>query len=100
MIVTPDWEDVVTKRRAGPGAVGPVGAPGPVVLVAVDDAAGATNAVIAAALSGEPQLRLRDGRAQVPRLDRLHPAASSSQARPLDPDGTVLITGGTERSRR
>ncbi|GHH30771.1 polyketide synthase [Streptomyces rubradiris] len=95
VIVTPDGEDVVTSAVRGLVRSAQSEHPGRFVLVAVDDAAGATNAVIAAALSGEPQLRLRDGRAQVPRLDRLHPAASSSQARPLDPDGTVLITGGT-----
>ncbi|WP_418346739.1 SDR family NAD(P)-dependent oxidoreductase [Streptomyces fodineus] len=42
----------------------------------------------------EPQLAIRDGRLLAPRLGRA-PAGRSDEVRPLDPDGTVLITGGT-----
>ncbi|HEY0936818.1 MAG TPA: beta-ketoacyl reductase, partial [Trebonia sp.] len=41
----------------------------------------------------EPQLAVRGGRLLAPRLERV-PAATAA-LRPLDPDGTVLITGGT-----
>jgi acyl transferase domain-containing protein/thioesterase domain-containing protein/acyl carrier protein len=42
----------------------------------------------------EPQLAVRGGRVLAPRLARV-PAGSTDRTRPLDPDGTVLITGGT-----
>ncbi|MER5867394.1 type I polyketide synthase [Kitasatospora sp. NPDC002040] len=44
--------------------------------------------------SGEPQLAVRDGRVHVPRLARVTlPETDDSQ--PWNPEGTVLITGGT-----
>ncbi|MFB4312438.1 type I polyketide synthase, partial [Actinomadura sp. GTD37] len=43
--------------------------------------------------TGEPELRLRDGRLTAPRVARS--AAQPEQARPFDLDATVLITGGT-----
>ncbi|REE94796.1 type I polyketide synthase [Thermomonospora umbrina] len=47
----------------------------------------------AAVLSDEPQLAVRDGRLHIPRLVTV---AADAEERPgLDPDGTVLITGGT-----
>ncbi|MGW4057242.1 type I polyketide synthase [Amycolatopsis sp. NPDC004747] len=62
--------------------------PGRIVLADLDD-----QAVLPAVLaSGEPQVRVRNGVASVPRLARATPARD---ARPLDPRGTVLITGGT-----
>ena len=49
---------------------------------------------IAAALAtGEPQLALRDGALYVPRLARI--TDTKAKATPFDPNGTVLITGGT-----
>nr|WP_162293072.1 type I polyketide synthase [Actinophytocola xinjiangensis] len=42
--------------------------------------------------TGEPQLSLREGRPHAARLVRARPAASTAA---WDPDGTVLITGGT-----
>ncbi|SDT81653.1 pimaricinolide synthase PimS1 [Streptomyces sp. TLI_053] len=67
--------------------------PGRIVLVDTDGT-GASEAVLAAAVAGgEPQLALREGRARVPRLARV--AASDVEARAWDPEGTVLITGGT-----
>ncbi|MET8044687.1 type I polyketide synthase, partial [Micromonospora sp. NPDC005215] len=67
--------------------------PDRVVLLDIDDAAGSRAAVSGALASGEPQLALRDGRGYVPRLV---PAATVPAAPlPFDPDGTILITGGT-----
>ncbi|MGW1958625.1 acyltransferase domain-containing protein, partial [Streptomyces sp. NPDC001920] len=58
---------------------------------------------LAAALgSGEPQLALRDGTVLVPRLARVPAPVTAARTAPdhdvprsLDPEGTVLITGGT-----
>nr|WP_170109960.1 type I polyketide synthase [Streptomyces phaeoluteigriseus] len=64
-------------------------------LVLVDLDPDATAEQLAAALaSGEPQVAVRAGTLRVPRLG---PAAPGTDADPtrLDPDGTVLITGGT-----
>ncbi|MFE7564217.1 type I polyketide synthase [Kitasatospora sp. NPDC057500] len=47
----------------------------------------------AAAAAGEPQLALRRGRFLVPRLAPAGPAEETPS--PFDPDGTVLVTGGT-----
>ena len=53
------------------------------------------ESVIAAALaSGEPEVALRDGQLYVPRLSRMA-AAPGEQGPEFDPEGTVLITGGT-----
>jgi acyl transferase domain-containing protein/acyl carrier protein len=57
------------------------------VLVDADD----DEHVATAVGTGEPQVAVRDGELFVPRLVR---AAQAGQAT-LDPDGTVLITGGT-----
>src|SRR5262249_17118563 len=43
---------------------------------------------------GEPQIALRRGTLYVPRLAWMG-AASDAPVRPLNPEGTVLITGGT-----
>ncbi|MET7687316.1 type I polyketide synthase [Streptomyces sp. NPDC005483] len=54
----------------------------------------ATPAALDAALrTGEPQLAVHDGTVLVPRLVTTGPASAAPPA--LDPDGTVLITGGT-----
>ncbi|WP_320065551.1 type I polyketide synthase [Micromonospora sp. RTGN7] len=66
--------------------------PGRIVLADLDDAS--RSVLPAVLLSGEPQLRVRDGVATVPRLARVSPDVAGER-RPLDPDGTVLITGGT-----
>ena len=59
--------------------------PGRFVLIDGDD-------IEAALASGEPEVAVRDGKVLVPRL-----VAATPQARDLgwDPDGTVLVTGGT-----
>jgi acyl transferase domain-containing protein len=54
------------------------------------------GAAILAALAGaEPQVLLRDGDILGPRLARVPAPAGPEPAPPFDPDGTVLITGGT-----
>ncbi|MFG2209039.1 type I polyketide synthase, partial [Streptomyces sp. NPDC048638] len=65
--------------------------PGRIVLLDTDD--GSLPAVHAALATGHPQMALRDGRVRVPRLVR--PDTSGWVRRRIDPDGTVLITGGT-----
>ncbi|MFV2098692.1 SDR family NAD(P)-dependent oxidoreductase [Micromonospora sp. LOL_014] len=65
--------------------------PGRIVLVDADEpGTGLLPAVVAA---GEPQAAVRAGRVHVPRLERCRPAGATGPR--LDPDGTVLITGGT-----
>ncbi|WP_121825340.1 type I polyketide synthase [Streptomyces rapamycinicus] len=68
--------------------------PGRFVLIDVDGAEESESALAAAIASGEPQLALRSGVAYGPRLTRVA-AAGTGAAAPLDPQGTVLITGGT-----
>nr|AXL05851.1 AMP-dependent synthetase [uncultured bacterium] len=63
--------------------------PGRIVLADLDD----TSVLPAVLHSGEPQVRMRDGVATAPRLARV--PSPDTPRRPLDPDGTVLITGGT-----
>ncbi|MEV6730901.1 type I polyketide synthase [Streptomyces sp. NPDC051364] len=73
--------------------------PDRIVLADLDDVS--RSALAAVVLSGEPQLRVREGVAEVPRLVRVPVSQdrSASEAgphpRPLDTEGTVLITGGT-----
>ncbi|MFJ8747568.1 type I polyketide synthase, partial [Embleya sp. NPDC127516] len=57
----------------------------------------AASALAAALATDEPQIALRAGTVLVPRLTRLtpNPAPDAPTARPLDPNGTILITGGT-----
>ncbi|MEU3352364.1 thioester reductase domain-containing protein [Streptomyces sp. NPDC037389] len=64
------------------------------------DADTSDHALLAsAALSGEPQLALRGGELRVPRLARAEeapvPPLPASRGSGPDPDGTVLVTGGT-----
>ncbi|MEO3768214.1 SDR family NAD(P)-dependent oxidoreductase [Streptomyces sp. B5E4] len=68
--------------------------PGRITLIDTDDpAADPTPHIEAALVLDEPQLALRDGRPLVPRLARHTPPAGDTLT--LDPEGTVLITGGT-----
>ncbi|MET9453382.1 type I polyketide synthase, partial [Streptomyces cinerochromogenes] len=50
---------------------------------------------LAAAEAGEPQLALRGTTLRAPRLVRAAPARPDTEHAGWDPDGTVLITGGT-----
>ncbi|HEV2637464.1 MAG TPA: SDR family NAD(P)-dependent oxidoreductase [Actinocrinis sp.] len=74
--------------------------PGRFVLVDLDEAPESEAALEAAVATGEPQLAIRAGAVRIPVLTRTDaaPAAApdpATPARALDPDGTVLITGGT-----
>ncbi|MGX1632352.1 SDR family NAD(P)-dependent oxidoreductase, partial [Streptomyces albidoflavus] len=97
---------VVTRRAAGPDADDLANAPlwgmvrsaqaehpGRFVLLDLDDHEESCRALPAALASGEDQLVLRAGTVRVPRLTRIAPAAT--EAPPLDPDGTALVTGAT-----
>ncbi|MFJ9113467.1 type I polyketide synthase, partial [Streptomyces sp. NPDC102283] len=68
--------------------------PGRVVLVDLDGRADAADLLPAALTTDEPQLAVRGGVLHVPRLVRAVRAGGRG-AVGLDPDGTVLITGGT-----
>ncbi|MEV4615454.1 SDR family NAD(P)-dependent oxidoreductase [Kitasatospora sp. NPDC049258] len=68
--------------------------PGRIVLVDTDGDPASEQALAAAVATGEPQLALREGRIRVPRLARAE-VPEVGTARPWNPDGTVLITGGT-----
>ncbi|TDC71073.1 type I polyketide synthase, partial [Streptomyces hainanensis] len=66
------------------------------VLVDLDDDEASLRALPAALRSGEPQLAIRGGTVHVPRLARIPAAQADADASvDLDPDGTVLVTGGT-----
>ncbi|MFG2533156.1 SDR family NAD(P)-dependent oxidoreductase, partial [Streptomyces sp. NPDC048516] len=79
--------------------------PGRCVLLDTDTGGTGTDGTVArveldgpavAALTGdEPQVALRGGRVLVPRLTRDIGKSALSVPRGLDPEGTVLITGGT-----
>ncbi|MFE7562076.1 SDR family NAD(P)-dependent oxidoreductase [Kitasatospora sp. NPDC057500] len=73
--------------------------PGRILTVRHDGTAASRRAVpaaVRAAVSdGEPEVRLRDGTALVPRLVRAAPAAPAGFLDGVPLDGTVLITGGT-----
>ncbi|XBQ38175.1 SDR family NAD(P)-dependent oxidoreductase [Streptomyces rapamycinicus] len=68
--------------------------PGRFVLVESDDDALAPDQLAAAVGLDEPRLRISDGRFEAPRLTRTHAAEPESE-KVWDPDGTVLITGGS-----
>lgn len=67
--------------------------PGRVVLVDVDGRPESLRMLQAAVATGEPQLRLRDGRMTALRLAALGDADGAGVS--FGTDGTVLITGGT-----
>ncbi|MFH8371872.1 type I polyketide synthase, partial [Streptomyces sp. NPDC018031] len=73
--------------------------PGRFALVDLDGETGSRAALPAAVGCGEPQLAIRAGVVLVPRLARAAAAgdgpARDAAARRIDPDGTVLVTGGT-----
>ncbi|MFD9961350.1 SDR family NAD(P)-dependent oxidoreductase [Amycolatopsis sp. NPDC058986] len=66
--------------------------PGRLVVADVDDHEASRRALVTALGTGEPELALREGKAFAPRLDRTTPGGTATG---LDPEGTVLITGGT-----
>uniref|UniRef100_UPI000A78BD33 SDR family NAD(P)-dependent oxidoreductase n=1 Tax=Streptomyces sp. NBRC 109706 TaxID=1550035 RepID=UPI000A78BD33 len=68
--------------------------PGRFALVDLDGTPSSRAALPGALSLGEPQLALRDGALAVPRLVRQE-AAGGGGPLAFDPEGTVLITGGT-----
>ncbi|WP_394848508.1 SDR family NAD(P)-dependent oxidoreductase [Pendulispora brunnea] len=67
-----------------------------IALIDLDASETSLRALPAAIASGFPQLALRDGMASSPELGRPSGGSpGSSAARPFDPEGTVLVTGGT-----
>ncbi|MDX3580038.1 type I polyketide synthase, partial [Streptomyces sp. FL07-04A] len=73
--------------------------PGRIVLLDLDGSPASAHAVPAAVARAlaqdEPHLALRQAVAYAPRLAPGAPADESAPPRPLDPDGTVLVTGAT-----
>ncbi|MGH3755281.1 MAG: SDR family NAD(P)-dependent oxidoreductase, partial [Pseudonocardiaceae bacterium] len=67
--------------------------PDRLVLLDIDDQDSSYRVLPAALASGEPQLAVRAGVVRIPRLAPLASSAPESAPR-LDPQGTVLITGG------
>ncbi|MET9267439.1 SDR family NAD(P)-dependent oxidoreductase [Amycolatopsis sp. NPDC004079] len=96
-------EDRLVVTTAGPDPVnaavwGLVNAaaaeyPGKITAVGLDAPMPADEILNLVGGNTEPQLTIRDG---VPHAFRIRPAAVRT-ARPIDPSGTVLITGGTGR---
>ncbi|MGV9298035.1 SDR family NAD(P)-dependent oxidoreductase [Amycolatopsis sp. NPDC003676] len=90
---------VVTANATGPASAAALGIaaaaeyPGKVTVVDLDTPMPADEVLALVGGHTEPQLALRDG---VPHALRIRPAAVRT-ARPIDPSGTVLITGGTGR---
>ncbi|MFE6972378.1 SDR family NAD(P)-dependent oxidoreductase [Streptomyces sp. NPDC057682] len=66
--------------------------PGRFVLLDLEDDAPSPRTLAAALASGEPELAVRGGKVLAPRLARSSAAGGDT---PWDPEGTVLITGGT-----
>ncbi|EFL26033.1 modular polyketide synthase [Streptomyces himastatinicus ATCC 53653] len=69
--------------------------PGRFVLVDVDGSHESAQALPAAVASGEPQLAIRAGVVSTPRLSRVPVEPEADDARGLDPEGTVLVTGAS-----
>ncbi|MFB7919463.1 type I polyketide synthase, partial [Streptomyces sp. NPDC056061] len=68
--------------------------PGQFLLLDVDGDA-SLAAIPGALASDEPELALRAGTAYAPRLARTGTEKGAGRAKPIDPEGTVLITGAT-----
>ncbi|MGX1885812.1 thioester reductase domain-containing protein [Streptomyces sp. NPDC055287] len=69
--------------------------PGRIVLIDTDGAPESQAALPAALALGEAQSALREGKAFRPRLQRLSGTVGAYPAASWNPEGTVLITGGT-----
>nr|ALI94183.1 AslE [Streptomyces sp. XZQH4] len=73
--------------------------PGRVILVDTDGTEASARRLPDVIASGQPQAALRRGAVMVPRLVKAA-APADGPGRPLNPEGTVLITGGTGRLGR
>ncbi|WP_345660027.1 SDR family NAD(P)-dependent oxidoreductase, partial [Streptomyces iranensis] len=67
--------------------------PGRFILVESDDDSLTPDQLAATVGLDEPRLRISDGRYEVPRLTRITPGPPTDET--WDPDGTVLVTGGS-----
>ncbi|WKE67779.1 type I polyketide synthase [Streptomyces sp. WP-1] len=84
---TPVWGLVRSALREHPGRF---------ALIDVDEHPGSWAALPALLAAPMPEAAVRRGAVYVPKLVRLADAAPESlRRRPLDPEGTVLVTGGT-----
>jgi NAD(P)-dependent dehydrogenase (short-subunit alcohol dehydrogenase family)/acyl carrier protein len=69
--------------------------PGRFTLLEIDDQQSSWDALPAALVDDEPELRIRAGMVSVPRLARVGaPTSEPDERRSWDRNGTVLITGG------
>jgi acyl transferase domain-containing protein/acyl carrier protein len=68
--------------------------PGRFGLIDLDRSDASSGSLAGALASEEPQLALREGTLHAPRLAR-RKTTDAETPRPFDPEGTVLITGGT-----
>jgi acyl transferase domain-containing protein len=109
-LTQPPWVSsrlvVVTGGAMGPGATDPVGAavcglvrsaqseePDRILLVDLDGAPESVAALPAVVTGAEPQVAIRAGRVLVPRLGQVTRDFDAPIV--LEPEGTVLVTGGT-----
>ncbi|MEU1689918.1 SDR family NAD(P)-dependent oxidoreductase [Micromonospora sp. NPDC005707] len=93
-VATRAGEDVDLPTAALWGLVRSAQAENPDRIVLVDADAAGEELVAAAAATGLPQLAIRDGGLLAPRVSRVTTTAEHPVPE-LDPEGTVLITGGT-----
>ena len=71
--------------------------PGRFGVIDIDDVSQGLGPALGLLVDGEPDVRVRDGRASVPRLE-VAPGpdiASTDDVDRIDPDRTIVITGGT-----
>ncbi|UUY52494.1 SDR family NAD(P)-dependent oxidoreductase (plasmid) [Streptomyces yangpuensis] len=90
-----DTVDVATAPLWGLARAAQAENPGRFTLVDLDGTEDSRRALPAALAADEPELALRAGTAYAPRLVRDTEPNADAPARTLDPQGTVLITGGT-----
>ncbi|MFQ6148740.1 SDR family NAD(P)-dependent oxidoreductase, partial [Streptomyces seoulensis] len=103
ILLTPDTDDPVAAAVSGLVRSAQSEHPDRFVLVSTDAPVDGTagwppvpaGVLVDVLASGEPQLALRSGTVRAPRLTRAALDQGAADARPLDPRGTVLITGGT-----
>ncbi|WP_243713448.1 type I polyketide synthase, partial [Actinomadura sp. 6K520] len=68
--------------------------PGRIVLIDIDEERASSASLHTALRTDEPELAIRKGQVSAPNLVHVQ-AREGAAGRGLDPDGTVLITGGT-----
>ncbi|KMS66239.1 hypothetical protein ACM01_46165, partial [Streptomyces viridochromogenes] len=96
VVVTPPTDDPVAAAGWGLVRSAQLEHPGRFLLVATDGADSLHSALPALLAGAEPQIALRQGTPHVPRVTRVPSLPDGeTQQRDFDPDGTVLITGGT-----